>query len=312
MNEQAYTVTLPDWEGPLDLLLHVIKAHELDILDIPISFVTEQYLAHIETMRDLNLDVAAEYLEMAATLALIKSRMMLPQAAADDEELPEDEADPREELVRRLLQYQRYRDAAEKLASRPFLGRDTFGPAPVEDEAPAEDGGLAELGIFDLLEAFRGVLERTKVDLSHEITAERVSVSARIAELVEILRPGELVPFERLLEGQVTRIDLVVTFLAILEMTKLRMTRLFQAPGGGQIYVTLAGAGARSRLSDDGDEKTFEAETWRRTTSRSGRSPRSRTLTLLRMPTIQRRGRAPQPPSRTARLLRTRQVRIGR
>jgi segregation and condensation protein A len=239
MNQAPYTVSLPEWEGPLDLLLHVIRTHELDILDIPIAFVTEQYLKYLDVMQTLNLDVAAEYLEMAATLAYIKSRMMLPEPPRQEDEEPVEEIDPREELVRRLLEYQRYKEAASQLGERPLLGRDTF---PSGFEASPEEGEeqLVELGVFDLLEAFREILDRTKAEITHDITPERMSVSERIGELSDVLHPGEMVPFERLFEGRASRFMIVVTFLALLEMTRLRMTRLFQANRGGQIYVALS------------------------------------------------------------------------
>ena len=199
MTSDTLSVSLPEWEGPLDLLLHVIRAHKLSVLDIPIAFVTEQYLGYLEAMRSLNLDVAAEYLEMAAILMHIKSRSLLPEPP-DEEEDQEDEeqADPREELVRRLLEYQRYKDAAEKLAAQPLLGRDTF-PHPrlqleLDDQEPAP---LAELGLFDLAEAFRRILARTKVPFAHEVTVERITISERIGEITEVLRPGALTPLSR-------------------------------------------------------------------------------------------------------------------
>ena len=151
MTTPGLSVTLPDWEGPLDLLLHVIRSHKLDILDIPIAFVTEQYLTYLDTMHTLNLDIAAEYLEMAATLAYIKSRMMLP-VQPDDEELgdAEEEADPRKELIRRLLAYQRYKDAADQLAEKPLLGRDTFVTGGEVEIPDGESGPMTELALYDL------------------------------------------------------------------------------------------------------------------------------------------------------------------
>lgn len=240
MSNQAYTVTLPEWEGPLDLLLHVIRTHELNILDIPVAFVTAQYLEYLDLMRTLNLDVAAEYLEMAATLLYIKSRTLLPQAPEEDD-LPEDEGDPREDLIRRLLEYQRYRDGAEQLGARPLLGRDTF-TASHAPEDPGEEP-LVELGLFELVDAFRHLLDRTKAGLAHEVTAERITVSERIGEIVELLAPGELVPFDLLLGDAFSKMKLVVTLLALLEMTRLRMTRLLQHRSDGQIYIGLRGAG---------------------------------------------------------------------
>jgi segregation and condensation protein A len=306
-NPQTLSVTLPDWEGPLDLLLHVIRAHKLDILDIPIAFVTEQYLAYLDAMRDLNLDIAAEYLEMAATLLHIKSRMLLPDPPEVGDELPAEEPDPREDLIRRLLEYQRYKDAAAALAGRPMLGRDTFAPAG-EPDPSAGDEPLVELGVFDLLEAFRSILERTKVPLAHDVTTERLSVSERIGELADLLRPGEMVPFDRLFEGRASPLEIVVTFLALLEMTKLRMTRLFQAGKGGQIYVSIASGAHGTRI--DGlsapAPRGREGGTWQRRTGRRPRRERRvpRTLQLLRISRTTRQ--KPRTVKRSApRMLRT-------
>jgi segregation and condensation protein A len=238
MPHQAYRVTLPDWEGPLDLLLHVIRTHELDI---PIAFVTAQYLEYLDLMRTLNLDIAAEYLEMAATLLHIKSQTLLPQASDAEEEEPEEEGDPRAELIRRLLEYQRYRDGAEQLGQRQLLGRDTFTASHVPEDAGEEP--LVEIGLFELVDAFRHLLERTKVSLAHELTTERITVSERIGEIVELLVPGELIPFDLLLGEASSRMKLVVTLLALLEMTRLRMTRLMQHQPSGRLYIVLRGDG---------------------------------------------------------------------
>ena len=255
MSDPVLAVTLPEWEGPLDLLLHVIRTHKLDILDIPIAFVTEQYLAYLEELRNLDLDIAAEYLEMAATLVYIKSRSMLPSPPRE-EEVEEDEEDPRQELIRRLLEYQRYKEAARELAERPRLGRDTFAPAPREiDEGEEEQGGLVELGLFELAEAFRRILSRTKLASVHHVTVERMTISERIGELVERLEPGRLVPFEELFVGRRHRYGVVLTLLALLEMARLRMVRLWQASLEGELYVSLSGSQPieRESVSVSGD-----------------------------------------------------------
>lgn len=278
MPHQPYTVTLPEWEGPLDLLLHVIRAHELDILDIPISFVTEQYLNYLDLMQNLNLDVASEYLEMAATLAYIKSRMMLPRPPAEEED-PEEEIDPREELIRRLLEFQRYKDAAEQLGSLPVLGRDTF----VASHAPEEvgDDPMIELGLFELVDAFQRILERTKLDFSHEVSFERITVSERIGELVELITPGELIPFERLLGEVTSKMRFVVTLLALLEMTRLRMTRLLQDRHGTQIFVALRGWGEAADEQALLHAKTGEGVGQLEGSRSKQRKPLPRTLQIL-------------------------------
>ncbi|MEB2311528.1 MAG: segregation/condensation protein A [Sorangiineae bacterium] len=236
----GYRVALPIFEGPLDLLLHLIQEHELDIRDIPIGFVTEKYVEYIKLMQELNIDVASEYLVMAATLAHIKSKMLLPTPPADQDGSDDlDELDPRGELVRRLLEYQKYKQAAADLADRSVLGRDVFGrgaPAPsVDGPAP-----LASISLFSLLDAFQGVLSRAKITVDHEIDFERFSIADRINEVVDLLRGREVVRFEELFEGARTRGDLILTFLALLEMTRLRITRLRQEVPLAPIFIELA------------------------------------------------------------------------
>ncbi|MCA9594178.1 MAG: segregation/condensation protein A [Myxococcales bacterium] len=235
----GYTVQLPNFEGPLDLLLHLIQQHELDILDIPIAFITEKYVDYILLMHELNIDVASEYLVMAATLTHIKSRMLLPTPPDDAEEGDEEEIDPRAELVRRLLEYQKYKLAAGDLSERSIFGRDVFArglPAPqAEGAAP-----LAPISLFKLLDAFQSVLDRAKTVIDHEIELDRFSITDRINELADRLRVRGRVAFEELFEGQRSRADLIVTFLALLEMTRLRMTRLMQAGPLEPITVELS------------------------------------------------------------------------
>ncbi len=232
-------VSLPTFEGPLDLLLHLCQKHELEILDIPIAFITEKYLEYLAVMTLIDLDVASEYLVMAATLAHIKSKSLLPaDPPGQEDELSEEEQDPRENLIRRLLEYQKYKKAGEDLTSRGIAGRDVFVRGmPIEQ---AVDNGLqplAHVPLFSLVEAFQSVLSKSKIKLSHDIVHERVNLVDRINELVDILRAKRRVTFEELFEGQVSRFDLVITFLALLEMTRLRMTRLSQANFDAPIYV---------------------------------------------------------------------------
>ncbi len=228
----AYKVALPQggFEGPLDLLLHLCQKHELDILDIPISFVTEKYLEYLAVMELMDLDVAAEYLVMAATLAHIKSKMLLPAPPpGQEDELVEDEEDPREALIRRLLEYQKYKKAGEDLLARGVAGRDVFTRGSAIEEA-VQTGlpPLAEVPLFRLVEAFQGVLSKSKVKIAHDVVADRISITDRIHELADVLRARRRMAFEELFAGMTTRFDLVITFLALLEMTRLRMTRLYQ------------------------------------------------------------------------------------
>lgn len=239
---KAYRVTLPMFEGPLDLLLHLIQKHELDILEIPIGFVAQKYLEYIRLMEDLSIDIASEYLVMAATLAYIKSRSLLPPdptQASEEDHSEEEEEDPRAELIRKLLEYQKYKHAADNLGQRELLGRDVFGrgfaPEHNEDEAP-----LAPMSLFKLMDAFEGVLKRAKQVQEHQIDFEKVSISDRIGQIVDRLRISGTLTFVQLFDGDFTRVEMVVTFLALLEMTKLRITRLFQDGPLAPISVELA------------------------------------------------------------------------
>lgn len=235
----GYQVVLPTFEGPLDLLLHLIEQHELDIRDIPIAFVAQKYVEYITLMDELNIDVASEYLVMAATLTHIKSKLLLPVPPADQEDEEELGLDPRAELVRRLLEYQKYKQAAEQLGGGDVLGRDVFVrgmPAPsIEGPAP-----LAGLSLFKLLDAFQTVLSRANTKIDHQIDLERFSITDRINQLVDLLQLHKKLTFEQLFEGATSRADLIVTFLALLEMTRLRMTRLEQEAPLEPIVVELA------------------------------------------------------------------------
>jgi segregation and condensation protein A len=234
--EGQYRVSLPAFEGPLDLLLHLIQQHEIDILNIPVSFITEKYLAYLTLMRSLSIDLASEYLVMAATLVHIKSKMLLPSVPAgqeDDSILGEDEEDPRAELVRRLLEYQKYKAAAAELGERGTLGRDVFmrGLSEPVPEGPAP---FAPMGVFSLLDAFEKILKRTKVKLDHEVVFDRISITDRIIELTEKLSVRRSMRFEDLVMttpdgGLPTRFDVVITFLAVLEMARLKLLKVYQA-----------------------------------------------------------------------------------
>jgi segregation and condensation protein A len=240
----TWSLQLPQFEGPLDLLLHLCQKHELDILQIPISFVTEKYLEQLAVMQLMHLDLAAEYLVMAATLAHIKSKMLLPSPPPGQEEEAlgdEDEVDPREALIRRLLEYQKYKHAAEQLSARGVAGRDVFPRGmPVEEATSQGLPPLAEVPLFTLVDAFQRVLDRSKVKLSHDIVADRISITDRIGELSDLLATQPRFGFDEIFDGLATRFDLVITFLALLEMTRLKMTRLFQSEPLGPLYIELA------------------------------------------------------------------------
>jgi segregation and condensation protein A len=220
-----YTFRLEGFEGPLDLLLHLIQKNELDIFNIPIALVTEQYLEYLQLMKVLNLDVAGEYLLMASTLLHIKSKMLLPKSLEGEEE----EEDPRAELARRLLEYQKYKQAAGELEKRPILDRDVFiRLMAVElEEVPEEE--RIEVNLFELLEAFRQVLERVRADTVHEVILEHLSVEDKIQEILTLLgRENRSMAFHRLFPEQASRRVVVITLLAILELVKMKRIRIFQ------------------------------------------------------------------------------------
>ncbi|HEY8087764.1 MAG TPA: segregation/condensation protein A [Polyangiaceae bacterium] len=246
----AWSVSLPHFEGPLDLLLHLCQKHELDILNIPIGFVTEKYLEYLSVMELMQLDVAAEYLVMAATLAHIKSKMLLPTPppGQDDDPDAEEGMDPRQALIKRLLEYQKYKLAGEQLAGRGVAGRDVFlRGAPVEEATSTGLPPLAELPIYALVDAFQKVLDRSKIKLSHDVVADRISLTDRIQELSDLLMARKRLAFDEMFAEAATKFDLVITFLALLEMTKLRMTRLLQTEPLGPLYIELSAAEEEAR-----------------------------------------------------------------
>ena len=231
------TVQLEIFEGPLDLLLHLIKKNEVSITDIPIATITEQYLATLELMQNLNLDVAGEFLVMAATLIHIKSRMLLP--ASEDAEEEEEGTDPRQELVRRLIEYQRFKEAAAQLEQREVLTRDVFArsAAPLEEAAfPA----FREVSVFELLTALRRVLERLPKDDFHEVTLDKITVREKMTLLLDTLRAQGQVMFEALFSEAKSRMEVIVTFLAMLELVKVRAIRIIQEQLGGPITIQAA------------------------------------------------------------------------
>lgn len=225
-NDFPYTVRLEMFEGPLDLLLHLIQKNELDITNIPIALITEQYLEYLQIMKDLNLDVAGEYLLMASTLLHIKSRTLLPATAEEEEETEED---PRAELIRRLLEYQKYKKAAGELERRPVLDRDVFVRL-ISTEPEEEEEEKFEASLFELLEAFREVLKKVKPEVFHEVILDRMTVEEKVQEILSLLQKEKRsLAFHRLFPEQASRRMIVITFLAILELVKMKVVRIFQA-----------------------------------------------------------------------------------
>jgi segregation and condensation protein A len=233
---EAYPVRLANFEGPLDLLLHLIKKSEVSIYDIPITLVTKQYLEYIDLMQELNLDVAGEFLVMAATLIHIKSRMLLPRADPTQEDPQED---PREALMRRLLEHQKFKAAAELLHERETLRSAQWtrpdGPlAEIAGEAPEPE---IDVDLFSLISAFRAVVERARQRPKVYLPSEQISIEDRIEQLMAKLSETEACGFEDLFAEVQTRAGLIVTFLAMLEMIRLKLIRVFQSGVLGPIRV---------------------------------------------------------------------------
>jgi segregation and condensation protein A len=240
------TVKLERFEGPLDLLLHLIKRDEIDIYDIPIARITQQYLAYIELMRALDLEVAGEFLVMAATLMRIKAKMLLPLPASGEEE---DEGDPREELVQRLVEYRQFKEAANTLRLREDERRLLFtrGMLPGEDEAGRLP--LAPATLFDLLGALDRVMARVPVPAVYAVESEAHSVEDKLALIVEVLRERGRVPFEELLLRCRSRNEMIVTFIALLELIKLGEAVVVQAENFGDITIVAGTEGETDRAS---------------------------------------------------------------
>jgi segregation and condensation protein A len=241
----AFRISLPNFEGPLDLLLHLIREHQVDIFDIPISLITEKYLDYLQRMREINLDIAGEFLVMASTLAHIKSRLLLPRQEVAQQEgaEAEEQNDPRAELVRRLLEYQKYKDAAETIAKQDILDRDVFPRRVSADPIPIPDDevGLMEISIYKLIEALDRVIKEAAPAYQHEVVRERVSLGEAIRRIAERVRTEQQITFFALFEGQRVRQQIVITFLAMLEMCKLKLIRIFQSEEGGDILIAPKG-----------------------------------------------------------------------
>jgi segregation and condensation protein A len=233
----AYEINIENFQGPLDLLLHLIKKNEMDIYDIQVADITDQYLAVIDSMKSLNLDIAGEFLLMAATLLHIKSKLLLPQH--EDEESEDDELDPRAELVRRLLEYQKYKDAGETLSEMSLLNRDVFARKFQSQELVVGQEGeeMVAVGIFELVDAFQRLLKETSDPYIHEINIERLTVSDRINSILTLLSGKENIAFLELFEDKPERSIVVVTFLAMLELVRLRLVRLMQNNRCGGIWL---------------------------------------------------------------------------
>ena len=242
MNEEQtldYAIKLDIFEGPLDLLLYLIKKNEIDIYNIPIALITEQYLHYLNMIKSLNLDLAGEYLVMASTLIHIKSKMLLPVPEEPSDEQSED--DPRFELIKQLLEYQTFKEAAADLGKRPLLERDVFvrlAPMPAEiGKQDTEEEELIEVSIFELIEAFHQLVSRIDKKELLEIDLEKLSITDIINDVMERLTREKNLTFDELIGEKRSRRNVIYTFLAILELIKLKMIKAYQTSAFGVIRV---------------------------------------------------------------------------
>jgi segregation and condensation protein A len=235
--EDAPRILLPLFEGPLDLLLYLIKRERIDVHDIPIAPITHQYMEYLDVMQELSLDVAGEFMVMAATLIHIKSKMLVPIEPTEAEG-DEEHVDPREELVQRLLEFQRYKEAAgvlhqqAQIRAAQWTRPDTVLPS--FDDAGEE---MLEAGLYDLIAAFKELLDRRKALIAHEVEGEGPSVEQRMEELVAMIKEGESLEFLALFASLETKAEMIVTFLALLELIRLKRARVYQRGMFGPIRV---------------------------------------------------------------------------
>jgi segregation and condensation protein A len=234
MQNERYQVKIENiFEGPMDLLLHLIKKHDVDIYDIPISLITKQYLEYLELMKALNIDFAGEFVVMASTLTHVKSRLLIP---AHEEQT--DEEDPRLEIIRPLEEYLRMKTAADRLAERNLLGKDTFARNPGQQmDLINQEGEVINVGLFELIDAFQKILENISADAKVDITADTISVKDRISQLVDVFEAKGSVTFEELFSDKTDKSEIVLTFLAILEMVRLYLVRIVQHTQTGVIRL---------------------------------------------------------------------------
>lgn len=236
---QDYEIKLEIFEGPMDLLLHLIRKNKVDIYDIPIALIMDQYLKYLDMMRSLNIDVAGDFLEMAATLAYIKSRMLVPRVGSEEED---EEEDPRLELVRPLLEYVKIKEAAQSLAGSLQLDRDVYVRNIPPEELWGMEGSeeIAEVGLFALVNALHEVLKRAQPGDFMQVSADTMRLKDRISQLMEILSGVSSITFHEIFEGKVRKMEMILTFLAILELVRLQMVRAFQHQPSGIIRLYLA------------------------------------------------------------------------
>ncbi|MGH7738630.1 MAG: segregation and condensation protein A [bacterium] len=251
----TYQITLPSFDGPMDLLLHLIKEHELDIYDIPISKITKEYLAYIEILRSLNLEIAGDFLVMAATLMHVKSKMLLPF----EQEAEEEVEDPRAELMRRLLEYKKFRDAAEELQVLEKTRTRLFGRKVAEDlKQVGEEEHLEEVTLFGLLAAFKDVLIHTQEDPTAELVRPEITVTQKINDVMDMLQANKKISFKSMLEKSRTKIEKIICFLALLELLRLKLAKAFQNKVFDEIEIYLVQSEAPDAPAEPSIETVLE------------------------------------------------------
>lgn len=238
MSAQAeYKVDLEVFEGPLDLLLYLIKKEEIDIHNIPIETITTQYMEYLNLMRMLDLNIAGEFIVMAATLMLIKSRMLLP--VEDRQELDEEEDDPRWDLVRQLVEYKKFKDAAVKFQHMEMEQESIFGLGTKSLDVESDESGVVieDVSLFDLITAFNDVLKRTAEEQIGEIFSDRFTVADKIDTILQVIAKKREIPFSDLFKADVSRNEVICTFLALLELIRLRQVSAVQTDTFGEIRI---------------------------------------------------------------------------
>ena len=249
--ETTYEVRLDAFNGPLDLLLHLIRKHEINIYDIPIALITRQYLEYLQIMKELNLSLAGDFLVMASTLIHIKSRTLLPQEPGP-ELLDEDGEDPRSELVRRLVEYQQFKEVSGRLSEQEKLWRQVFQREP-EQGPPVREVFSDDVHVFDLLSALQEVLAQTAASPGLDFTPDTLTVQDRINGVIERLEETPALTFAELFEGETDRMTVIVTFLALLELVRMKLVRMTQVNFGGPIRITRTFLAWQSDGQPEGD-----------------------------------------------------------
>lgn len=249
--QDDYRINLEIFEGPLDLLLHLVRRNDVEIHDIPIALILDNYFGYLELMQQLDIDVAGEFILMASELTHIKSRLLL----CKDEVAEADEPDPRADLIAKLLEYQKYKNAGQWLLGQKLLNRDVFKRPVVKPEFEDSNEVLIDVEPFHLIQIFQNVLKKAPKETVHEVEAERISITDRIYQILDLLGQHESMGFEELFAGAMTRSNLVVTFMACLEMARLSIIRIYQSELLNTIRV--------KRIMNIAGVQAMEEEKWK-------------------------------------------------